>query len=98
MELFYELLTFVKSAEFHTMSVAIIGPVKLIRSVLGTVKGKYALALTFAVSTGVGVFMYADTIGLATSAIAGLTSGLEGAFLFFLAKKAGKKGLKANVQ
>ena len=91
MESFYELLAFVKSADFHTMSVAIVGPVKLIRSALGTVKGKYALALTLAVSTIVGVFMYADTIGLVTSVVAGFASGVEGAFLFFLAKKAGKK-------
>lgn len=91
MESFYELLAFVKSADFHTMSVAIIGPVKLIRSALGTVKGKYALALTLGVSTVVGVFLFADEIGLMTSAIAGLASGIEGAGAFWLAKKAGKK-------
>lgn len=91
MESFYELLAFVKSADFHTMSVAIIGPVKLIRNALGTVKGKYALALTLVISTSVGIFMFADEIGLVTSAVAGLASGIEGAFLFLVGKQVGKK-------
>lgn len=95
---FYDILSFVKSAEFHAMSVAIIGPVKLIRSALGKVKGKWAMVLALVVSTAVGVFLYADVQGLLLSAIAGLASGIEGAAMFWAAKQIGKKGQLVNLQ
>ncbi len=95
---FYDLLEFIKSAEFHTMSISIVGGVKLLRSALGTVKGKYAIFLTFGASILVSGYLFADEVGLVTALVAGIACGAESTFVFFVAKQAGKKGQLVNVQ
>ena len=91
-----ELLDFIFSEGLQLLIPPIIVIMKLIRSVLGNIKGKYALWITLAIALAVGEVQHMNDLGWLFAGIAGLLAGVEAAGIYRLTKVIGKNVIKLN--
>ena len=94
----FELFEFLVSAELQSMVLAVIGVTKLLRNLLGNIKGSYAIAATILVSIVAGEVLFAKEMGFLFAGIGGLVAGLESALGFKLTKFFGKNVTKLDKQ
>lgn len=95
-----EIYTKYLSVEVVQYVTAVVGTTKLFRSVLGTIKGKWAVAATVAIGTAVGWVQF-GVLGEQGNLIAvsyGILGGVASAGVFRAAKLVGKKVVKLNKQ
>lgn len=72
--------------------IAVIGTTKLVRSLLGGIKGTAALVITIVVGLGAGYVQFNGEIGWMLSLVVGLAGGLASAGAFKAVKLTGGKG------
>jgi len=89
-----DLFQFLFSEDLQLIVLGVVGATKIVRNLLGSVKGVWALVITVGVSGVVGVIMFSGDYGWLFAAIGGLAAGVEAAGLFAVTKLFGKNVTK----